>query len=52
MVKLARAGEALFHISRELNGRGLGFRGGMWTGDTVLNMLHNRGCYESFYKVL
>jgi hypothetical protein len=41
MVKLAMAGKSLFHISRELNGRGLGFRGGMWTGDTVLNMLHN-----------
>lgn len=41
MVKLAMAGESLFRISRELNGRGIGFRGGMWTGDTVLNMLHN-----------
>jgi hypothetical protein len=41
MVKLAMAGESLIRIARELNGGGIGFRGGMWTGETVLNMLHN-----------
>ena len=40
MVKLAMAGSPLFRISRELNGRGIGFRVACDRGHR-LNMLHN-----------